>query len=126
MTVKSCKKGFTIVEVIIATIILVISLLGGVAFFSLNRNNLSYADCQRLANWTAIYKIEQLKSMDYPPTITFDPTWQYKGKTFTRTTTSNTITEDPTGNFIRAYTVSVNWGEATPPVSLTTYISEKL
>src|SRR5450759_861357 len=62
MTADSDSNGFTLVEVIIATIILGISLLGGVAFFSLNRNNLSYANRQRLATWGAVYKIEQLAS----------------------------------------------------------------
>lgn len=116
------KSGFTLIEVILASIILIISILGGTAFFSINRKSLVFATCQRLATWSAIYKIEELKSMDYPPTITSDPPWQYKGRTFTRLTT---IIDGPTGNY-KQVTVSVNWGEPTlAPVSLTTYISAK-
>ena len=126
MTANSHNKGFTLVEVIIATIILILSLLGGVAFFNLNRNNLSYANYQRLATWAAIYKIEELKSMPYPPAGTSD-TWQYKSVTFTRVPT---IVNDPTGNYKQA-TVSVSWVQKSFPssltkLSLTTYISERL
>ena len=126
MTANSHNKGFTLVEVIIATIILILSLLGGVAFFNLNRNNLSYANYQRLATWAAIYKIEELKSMPYPPASVSD-TWQYKGVTFTRIPT---IVNDPTGNYKQA-TVSVSWVQGSFPssltkLSLTTYISERL
>ena len=128
------KSGFTIVEVIIATIILVISLLGGVAFFSLNRNNLSYANRQRLATWAAIYKIEELKSMNYAalvsPSTTIEPPppLTISGYSFTRTTT---ITNPVPGLDYKQATVYVSWNQGNfPPspttLSLTTYISEKL
>jgi len=128
------KSGFTIVEVIIATIILVISLLGGVAFFSLNRNNLSYANRQRLATWAAIDKIEQLKSATYtdtllnsgPPTTEILP---ISGYSFTRTTKIADIGAGP--DDYKQATVSVSWVQGNFPsslttLSLTTYISDRL
>ena len=127
----SKKAGFTLVEVIIATIILAISLLGGVAFFSLNRNNLSYANRQRLATWGAVYKIEQLKSATYTDTLLNSGSLTTEilpisGYSFTRKTTITNIS----GNYKQA-DVSVSWVQGKFPsslttLSLTTYISDKL
>ncbi|MFH2068225.1 MAG: prepilin-type N-terminal cleavage/methylation domain-containing protein [Candidatus Omnitrophota bacterium] len=121
------KAGFTLAEVIIATIILIISLLGGIAFFSLNRNNLSYANRQRLATWGAVYKIEQLKSMNYSdmelllsPAI--ENNLNISGKIFTRKTT---ITDIGAGPDYKQVTVEMGWNPGSFPVSLTTYISPK-
>ena len=127
------KAGFTLVEVIIATIILGISLLGGVAFFSLNRNNLVYANLQRLATWGAVYKIEQLKSVTYTDTLlnTGSLTTEIlpiSGYSFTRTTLIADIDVAP---YYKQATVSVSWVQGKFPsslttLSLTTYISDKL
>jgi type II secretory pathway pseudopilin PulG len=125
------KNGFTIIEIVVASLILLLSLLGGVTFFSLNSNNLSYATRQRLATWGAVYKIEQLKSATYTDTYndsilnagTYGPENNnppIPGYSFTRTTT---ITNMAAG--YKQVTVSVNWGKPTPPVSLTTYISPR-
>jgi prepilin-type N-terminal cleavage/methylation domain-containing protein len=127
------KNGFTIIEVVVASIILVVSLLGGVVFLSANRNNLVYATNQRLATWSAIYKIEQLKSATYTDTgwdailnNTFPGSTTenlpISGKSFIRKTT---ITDIGVGPDYKQATVEMNWGKPTPPVSLTTYISAK-
>lgn len=117
------KAGFTLVEVIVATIVLVISIIGGTAFFFLNRNNLSYANRQRLATWAAVYKIEQLKSMNYSDLPTADETENptISEYSFTRTTTITDIS----GHYKQA-DVSVSWVQGNLPSSLTTYIAEKL
>ena len=117
-------------EVIIASIILVLSLLGGIAFFYLNRNNLSYANRQRLATWAAVYKIEGLRSTPYSllpsPGSTIENNLPVSGYFFTRTTTI----ADINGNYKQA-TVRVDWNQLSFPsslttLSLTTYLAEKL
>ena len=124
------KAGFTLVEVIVATIILVISLLGGTAFFFLNRNNLSRANLQRLATWCAVYKIEQLKSMPYSDLVlitspTIENNLPISGYYFNRTTVP------VVGPNYTQETVSVSWVQGNLPsslttLSLTTYISDRL
>ncbi len=125
------KTGFTLVEVIIATIILVISIIGGTAFFFLNRNNLSFANRQRLATWAAVYKIEELKNMNYSalallPSPAIENNLPVSGYSFTRTTTITDIS----GNYKQA-TVKMDWEQPSFPsslrtLSLTTYIAERL
>ena len=115
------KAGFTIIEVVLSSITLVVSLLGGVVFLSANRNNLSYASLQRLATWGAVYKIEQLKSMDYSALpVSGTENLTISGKSFTRKTTITDIS----GNYKQA-TVEMGWVQDKFPVSLTTYISDK-
>jgi len=123
------KNGFTIIEVVVASIILIISLLGGVIFLSANRSNLAYASQQRLATWGAIYKIEQLESATYADTnpllyvgTTSEPSLVISGKSFTRTTA---ISYPETGKDYKQAIVSVSWPQGKAPVSLTTYISDK-
>jgi len=118
------KSGFTLIEVILASIILIISILGGTAFFSINRKSLVFATCQRLATWSAIYKIEELKSMDYAalallPSPTTENNLSISGKFFQRKTTISDI-----GGY-KQVTVAMDWGQGNFPVSLTTYISDR-
>ena len=115
--------GFTIIEVLLSTIILAICLIGGAFFFSANRKNLIYATYQRLAGWSGISKLEELKSADYSlltDTITVEGL-TISGHTFQRRTTI----EDIDGKY-KEVKVEMDWGKGTFPVSLTTRISEKL
>ena len=118
------KAGFTIVEVIIATVILVMSLLGGVVCFSANRKNLAYANLQRLATWNAIYNMERLKSADYAGLTSGTTTENIflSGKPFQRRTTIQNIGGGPD---YKQVTVAMDWGSGTFPLSLTTYISAR-
>lgn len=118
------KGGFTIVEVILASLILAISLIGGAVFLSANRTNLVYATRQRLATWAAIYKVEQLKSADYTSSLltagTTNESLTLNNDPFTR----RTIVTDIGGNY-KQVTVSMDWGNGKFPLSLTTYIAPK-
>ena len=114
--------GFTIIEVLLSTIILAISLVGGTLLFSANRKNLTYAAYQTLATWSGVSKLEELKSADYSSLIngiTIE-TPVISGHNFQRKTTI----KDVSG--YKEVNVEVDWGKGTFPVSLTTYVSEKL
>lgn len=58
---KKCKEGFTIVEVLIASIIIFLGFLAGSVFFYTNRKNLYNARLEKYATWSAIEKIEEIK-----------------------------------------------------------------
>jgi prepilin-type N-terminal cleavage/methylation domain-containing protein len=60
-----CGKGFTLVEVMVATVIFVIAVIGTSSFFYFNRQNLVNARRTRQATWVAIEGMEEIKSKDY-------------------------------------------------------------
>ncbi|MCM8758652.1 MAG: prepilin-type N-terminal cleavage/methylation domain-containing protein [Candidatus Omnitrophica bacterium] len=62
---KSFYKGFTIIEFLLAFLIIGIALIGGSAFYFASSKTLVKADITRLATWKAIEKIEKLKATDY-------------------------------------------------------------
>ncbi len=62
---KDDRQGFTIVEVLVATTILIIAVIGTSAFFFSNRANIVSARRERQATWTAVEKMEELKSRNY-------------------------------------------------------------
>ncbi len=59
------KRGFTLVEVLIATIILAIGLIGSSAFYYANRRNLYTARLERYAMWSAVERMEYIKGCSY-------------------------------------------------------------
>ena len=97
------------------------SLIGGAFVFTANRKNLTYAACQKLAGWSAVSKLEELKGADYSlltDTITIE-NLTISGYNFQRKTTIQA------GVNLSTVTVALDWGKGTFPVSLTTYISGK-
>ncbi len=62
---KIFYKGFTIIEFLLAFLIIGIALIGGSAFYFASSKTLVKADITRLATWKAIEKIEKLKATDY-------------------------------------------------------------
>ena len=120
-------KGFTIVEVTIASLILLISLVGGTVFFFSNRRNLVYATRERLAMWAAMYKMEELKGEDYDKISIGEETEDItlSGFPAERITEVVEIDEDepPDEADYKKVTVKVDWADG--ETSLVTYIAPK-
>ncbi len=57
--------NFTLIEIIIASVMLVIAVIGSSSFFFANRRNLRSAQLRRSATWAAIDKMEELKSLSF-------------------------------------------------------------
>jgi len=120
------KKGFTIIEVMIASLILLISLVGGTVFFFSNRRNLVYATRERLAMWSALYKVEELKGRDYSAVNPGSENISLSGISAQRITTVEEIDADepPDGTAdYKQVMVKVNWGNG--ETSLVTFIAPK-
>ncbi len=117
------QKGFTLVEIILASLLLLITLIGGVVFLSANRKNLVFASRQRLATWAAVSKMEGLKSTDYHSLQNSSENITLSGKPFHRTVTVENIDEDGGGTDYKKVTVGVSWSGGN--LSLVTYIAPK-
>jgi prepilin-type N-terminal cleavage/methylation domain-containing protein len=55
------KNGFTLIEVLLATVLIALGFIAGSVFFYANRKNLYNARLERYATWAAIKKIEEIK-----------------------------------------------------------------
>lgn len=62
---KRFFKGFTIIEFLLAFLIIGIALIGGSAFYYTSSKTLTRADITRLATWKAIEKMEMVKASNY-------------------------------------------------------------
>jgi len=58
------RKGFTIIEFLIAFFVLSIALIGSSVFFYTNSMNMTESSIKRLATWKAIEKMENIKATD--------------------------------------------------------------
>jgi len=57
------RRHFSLIELIIASTMLVIAMLGGSAFYFANRRNLTKARIQRQATWEAVNQMEGVKKI---------------------------------------------------------------
>lgn len=116
------NKGFTLVEVLVATIILIIAIIGTSAFFYANRRNLVNARLKRQATWAAVEKMEELKGLSYSSLSEgASADTVILGDTVADRTA--TIDEDLEEDMdYKEITVNVNWG--TGEVELATYVSD--
>ncbi|HOL21307.1 MAG TPA: prepilin-type N-terminal cleavage/methylation domain-containing protein [bacterium] len=119
---KRWKKGFTLMEVLLATVIIALGFIAGAAFYYANRKNLYNARIERYATWSAIEKIEEVKG---------------KSSLQEEETTENitlgehnipakrilNITEPEDDDLIWKVEVKVRW-EGNKEVSLNTYLSK--
>lgn len=61
----ACRRGFTLVEVILAFVVLSVSIIGGSALLSLNHRSLIQAQARRMATWAAVYRLEEMKTVSH-------------------------------------------------------------
>ncbi len=120
---KAEESGFTIIEFLIATVVLMIALIATSSFFYANRRDLAYANLERLATWKAIEKIEELKSTNYDSIQpgTNEETVLLSEANAERHTTVEEVQENSVR--FKKVTVEVDWD--TGKVSLVTYIAQQ-
>lgn len=111
------------VEVLLATVILAIGLIGTSAFFYANRRNLYNARLERYATWSAVERMEHLKGKPYSSlgegTEIEEVMLGDNVLPAERTTTIVFVDEDDIT--FKSVNVEVAWGEDRE-ISLTTYI----
>lgn len=112
------KKGFSLIEVLIALFILVIVILGGELYFYYGRSGIKKEEHRRVALELASRRLEELKATDYD---------SISGSTETIDTLPSgeitTVVQNQDG--YKKVTVTVSWGESpgTTKVELVTLIA---
>jgi len=115
------KKAFTIIEFLLAFVIISIALIGGSAFFYANAKNIVHSDITRLATWKAIEKIETLKAADYSQ-IPVGTTTENIAIGNTQAQRITIVTED-TSVSLKTVNVQVVWNNNN--ISLSTMIAKQ-
>ena len=115
------QKGFTLLEMLLAVVILAIGLIGLSLFYYADRKALVNAKYSSLATWSAVNQMEYLKTINYAGVVSSGPSnITLSGYNATMTTT---VTPE-SGNTYAMVTVHVTCG--TQSVSLVTYIFNPL
>ncbi|MFW6457083.1 MAG: type IV pilus modification PilV family protein [Planctomycetota bacterium] len=113
-------RHFSLVEVIVASVILLITVVGIPSFYFANRRNLRRSHLKRLATWQATYKMEELKAQGYDGINTDSDTVELDNVTADR----NWVVEPCDGELdCKKVTVIVSWGENNS-TSLVTIIAQ--
>ena len=63
------RNGFTLIELMIAFVIFLISVIGMSSFYYANHRIMVVADHQRAGTWSAVSKMEELKGLAYTDTL---------------------------------------------------------
>lgn len=117
--IKKFCSGFTIIEFLLAFVILVIALIGGSTFFYANSRNIKKANTMRLATWSIVEKLESIRAMDYSSIQNGTTTEQITiGNIQAQRITS--ISED-TSIYFKTVIVQVSWD--TNNISVSTMIT---
>lgn len=116
------KSGFTLLEVVLALVVLAVAVVGTSGFFYANRRNLHNARVQRQATWAAVERMEEYRGTPYPDLEDgkYEDAVELGDITAQRTATVETVNEGAVT--YKQLTVEVNWGDQT--LALATYISD--
>jgi len=121
--VQKSKKGTSLVEVMVAALILAIVILGGSYFYVGSTNQINLREQYRAASRLAGQKLEELKAGDYDAVIIgeVEDSLTLENSTYSR----SVVTED-LGSY-KKVVVTVNWGPVglERNVSLVTLIAPK-
>lgn len=121
----SNRKGFTLIEVLIAIALLAIGVAVLFTMQTFSANQITYNKSATVATELAQKKVEELKGTPY--STIFNGNTQEKGMTVSWTVAPNTVNVTETNGSTSSYnykdiTVTVTWG--TKRVALHTIISE--
>jgi len=120
---RKSKKGTSLVEVMVAALILAIVMLGGSFFYVASTNQINLREQYRAASRLAGQKLEELKAGNYDAIATGEVTESIslENSTYSR----SAVTED-LGSY-KKVVVTVNWGPVGMErnVSLVTLIAPK-
>ncbi len=121
--VRKSKKGTSLVEVIVAALILAIVMLGGSFFYVASTNQINLREQYRAASRLASQKLEELKAASYDAVTIGD---LKDGLTLENSTYSRSVVTEDLGLY-KKVTVTVNWGPVGMGrnVSLVTLIAPK-
>ncbi len=121
--VQKSKKGTSLVEVMMAVLILTIVILGGSFFYVASTNQINLREQYRAASRLAGQKLEELKASDYDNVTIgeLNDSLTLENSTYSR----SVVTEDL--GLYKKVVVTVNWGPADMGrnVSLVTLIAPK-
>ena len=121
--VQKSKKGTSLVEVMMAVLILTIVILGGSFFYVASTNQINLREQYRAASRLAGQKLEELKASDYDNVTIgeLNDSLTLENSTYSR----SVVTEDL--GLYKKVVVTVNWGPAGMGrnVSLVTLIAPK-
>lgn len=121
--VRKSKKGTSLVEVMVAALILAIVILGGSYFYVGSTNQINLREQYRAASRLAGQKLEELKAGDYDAVIIgeVEDSLTLENSTYSR----SVVTEDL--GLYKKVVVTVNWGPVGMErnVSLVTLIAPK-
>jgi prepilin-type N-terminal cleavage/methylation domain-containing protein len=120
----SYERGFTLVELLLAIVLLAILTIGGLNFFVYGRSDINREGHRRVALELASQKFEELKADGYALVISEDESNLSLDNISCLRTTS--VTEIEIGE-LKEVTVTVSWDEkgVTNNVELTTLIAKR-
>lgn len=107
------KRGLTLVEALVATLILSIVIVGVVALFAKTRDFLSQIKENSIANNTLNERLEEIRGMDYTSILALGTTFTAAGFSQLKSATGSVTVDDPfSKSDIRRITLTVSWTSA--------------
>jgi len=127
---KDKITGFSLIEAMIAIILLTLILVGGMAYFFYANDSLKVANYRRIAAEIAQSSMEQIKSANYTTLqSSFDSNVTIGTLTGNRTISVSNQIQDADGSVYKQVTVNLTWDQPNKSVPgqvvLDTYIAPK-